>query len=98
MRVALSIFFLIIFSLQALPVKVLGKTLLKQQLTEEVENFGCDDNSNEEEAQLGNDYTTTLVNLLYPTCQTPCMHIYMIDVQYIYRQYVADTPTQPPNC
>ncbi len=101
MKTALGIFFLIVFSLQVLPIKQVGKALFKQQITEEVENFSCDDSSEEEpenELNVGNDLQCAFFPILYPGVNTFAANSTQIGQEYIFLQYIAETPTPPPNC
>ncbi len=47
MRTVIALFFLLVFSLQALPVKTMGKLLGKKQQSEEVKD-GCDDTTDDD--------------------------------------------------
>ena len=98
MKLALSTLFLIIFSLQILPIKEISKELFNQELTHEVGEFGCDDSSeNEPELNKIDECIHTGYAVSYSFNNNYVMCALLNTTNYIFRQYIADTPTPPPN-
>jgi hypothetical protein len=54
MKKCFAIFFLLIFSFQVMPVKAIGRIIAKGQTTEEVKDYGIDDEDGK--GKLGEDF------------------------------------------
>lgn len=100
MRKHLAILFLIVFSFQVLPMKTIGKLLVKGQTEEEVKH-GCDDGGDDMDLKTGkyNDliahsYTSFSVTELSVKSRTITVHY--SDVLPV--AHVAEIPSPPPNC
>lgn len=103
MKVFLATFFLAIFSLQVLPVKELGKILYKGTMTEELaeteaetegktEGFTEKWNANKE-YNTASASSRTLLMVRYTAIVALTVH----SAQYVFRQYIPDITTPPPN-
>lgn len=95
MKISLATLLLFIFSIHAFPVQEYGKLLFKKALTEEVNDaaYSGDDtipadyyNCNRNDTQ----YSKWVLLKKMDTALTP--------TKAYTKQYIPDTPTQPPNC
>lgn len=102
MKRFIAIIFLMIFSLQVLPVRTLGKMLAKNQLTEEVKEDcgGCDDDlsdSCKDDSYSNNTYSfdfALAIHIGAGSCNIK-------DIQFnddLPNSHVKDIHCPPPNC
>jgi hypothetical protein len=97
----LAYIFLFVFSFQVLPVKELGKLLFKGQMTEEVHESGCMDDSGCAKIKKGSepcrlaDYSFSVNESVYiDTKVNIAIHI----SELLPAGFVPDILTPPPNC
>jgi hypothetical protein len=104
MRNLLAIFLLLIFSIQALPVKLIGKSLVKNQQTEEVKGDcdddcdDCDDDdlSKEEKYNEVTQHYNIGISFSTPNLKTKRTCYYSND--RLPNSHVRDIHCPPPNC
>ncbi len=101
MRFITAIFFLIIFSCQALPVKAIGKLLAKNQ-TEEVKDDCCDEGDDTPDTEKEEKYNdlycyhdqVTPVTVVSTTRKVTVFHT----SDHLPDMHVKDIHCPPPNC
>jgi hypothetical protein len=104
----LAYFFLVIFSIQALPVKALGKYLVKRQLTEEVKGDCDGDDATDDSADDTEDDNIEGVKDFYmhhPDHNPALLNFASIKLRTSHsceedvpKSHVADIHCPPPNC
>lgn len=104
MKTLLASFFLLIFSLQVLPVKEIGKILFKQMMTEEIHGaeYDVEDDCNVPGINLKT-YEDPYATLKYYSENSKWLlinsnHILTADQEQYIQQFTPDILTPPPNC
>ena len=100
MRKLLAILFLLVFSLQVLPVKAIGKLLSKQQTEEDVKH-SCD-NADKDDLNNTGKYLDLIDHSFenftaerFVALNKVAKHCYDDDLP---TAHIADIPSPPPNC
>ena len=102
MKVFLASFFLLIFSMQVIPVKEIGKLLYKGVMTEERHETECGDDMNDICCKVKQDDPLPLLNPIH----NDWFHIFIPDTEVLSnllvpdnlsKQYIPDILTPPPN-